>query len=177
MNLTQLSFCLRKLITVLGATTKSNPDDVTNAEASPKLYKIEEFEIMTEIDTVNIFELLKFIKNSQLSHKLQGFIEQYDTNLKIHNYNTKTSGIKQFLHSIKTKSTESDTVIDMRPKEEQTNNPIIAIVSFLECLQSCCSDGRIFVIPGPTVGQSNIKYLLLNPAAHFHDIGMQINLI
>ncbi|KAK9306706.1 hypothetical protein QLX08_002626 [Tetragonisca angustula] len=170
LNLTQLSFCLRKLITVLGATTKSNPDDPTNAETSPKLYKIEEFEVMTEIDTVNIFELLKFIKNSQLSHKLEGFIEQYDTNLKIHNYDTKTSGIKQFLHSIKTKSTESDTVIDMQPKEEQTNNPIIAIISFLECLQSCCSDGRIFIIPGPTVGQSNIKYLLLNPAAHFHDI-------
>ncbi|XP_033190032.2 ATP-dependent DNA helicase DDX11 [Bombus vancouverensis nearcticus] len=170
LSLTQLSFCLRKLITVLGATIKSNPDDVINIEASPKLYKIEEFAIMTNIDTVNMFELLKFIKNSRLNHKLQGFIEQYDTNLKIHNYNTKTCGVKQFLDSIKTKSTEFDTITDIQLDEDRSNNPMMTIISFLECLRSNCSDGRIFIIPGPTVGQSIIKFLLLNPAAHFHDI-------
>lgn len=172
-----MSFCLRKLITVLGATIKSNPDDVINIEASPKLYKIEEFAIMTNIDTVNMFELLKFIKNSRLNHKLQGFIEQYDTNLKIHNHNTKTCGVKQFLNSIKTKSTEFDTITDIQLDEDRSNNPMMTIISFLECLRSNCSDGRIFIIPGPTVGQSIIKFLLLNPAAHFHDISMQINLI
>ncbi|XP_031369791.1 ATP-dependent DNA helicase DDX11 isoform X3 [Apis dorsata] len=128
LSLSQLNFCLKKLLTVLGATIKSNPDDFIDVKMSPKLYKIEE--IMTEIDTVNIFELLKFIKNSQLCHKLQRFIEQYDTNLKIHDYNTKPH----------------------------------------ECLQNCSTDGRISVIPGPTVGQSIMKFLLLNPAAHFHDI-------
>ncbi|OAD58660.1 ATP-dependent RNA helicase CHL1 [Eufriesea mexicana] len=84
LKLTQLNFCLRKLLTVLGASIKSSPDDVINIEACPRMYKIEEFERMTEIDTINIFELMKFIKNSQLCHKLQGFIEQHDTNLKIH---------------------------------------------------------------------------------------------
>lgn len=159
----------------MGATTKSNPDDFIDVKISPKLYKIEE--IMTEIDTVNIFELLKFIKNSQLCHKLQQFIEQYDTNLKIHDYNTKTCGIKQFLNSIKTKDTESDIITNVELNEEQLNNPIIAIVNFLECLQSCSTDGRISVIPGPTVGQSIMKFLLLNPAIHFHDIGILINLV
>ncbi|PBC29683.1 ATP-dependent DNA helicase DDX11 isoform X1 [Apis cerana] len=168
LSLSQLNFCLRKLLTILGATTKSNPDDFIDVKISPKLYKIEE--IMTEIDTVNIFELLKFIKNSQLCHKLQQFIEQYDTNLKIHDYNTKTCGIKQFLNSIKTKDTESDIITNIELNEEQLNNPIIAIVNFLECLQSCSTDGRISVIPGPTVGQSIMKFLLLNPAIHFHDI-------
>ncbi|CAK9814513.1 ATP-dependent DNA helicase DDX11 [Anthophora plagiata] len=173
LSLSQLCFCLKKLLTVFGATTKSNSDDVIDAETSPKLYKIEEFEITTEIDTVNIFELLKFIKNSRLSHKLQGFVEQKDVNLKIHKHNTDTRGVKQFLNSIKTKNTEanvSDTVTDTTSDEEQSNNPIIAIISFLECLQNCCTDGRIFVIPGSTIGQSIIKFLLLNPAAHFHDI-------
>lgn len=165
---------MKKLLTVLGATIKSNPDDFIDVKMSPKLYKIEE--IMTEIDTVNIFELLKFIKNSQLCHKLQRFIEQYDTNLKIHDYNTKPHGIKQFLNSIKTKDIESDVMTNIESNEEQSNNPIIAIVNFLECLQNCSTDGRISVIPGPTVGQSIMKFLLLNPAAHFHDIGILINL-
>ncbi|KOC60185.1 putative ATP-dependent RNA helicase DDX11 [Habropoda laboriosa] len=173
LSLSQLSFCLKKLLTVFGATIKSNSDDGINTETSPKLYKIEEFEILTGIDTLNIFELLKFIKNSRLSHKLQGFMEQNDINLKIYKHDTKTCGVKQFLNFIKTKSTESnisDTITDTISDEERSNNPIITIISFLECLQSCCADGRIFVIPGPTIGQSIIKFLLLNPAAHFHDI-------
>ncbi|XP_017754834.1 PREDICTED: probable ATP-dependent DNA helicase DDX11 [Eufriesea mexicana] len=165
LKLTQLNFCLRKLLTVLGASIKSSPDDVINIEACPRMYKIEEFERMTEIDTINIFELMKFIKNSQLCHKLQGFIEQHDTNLKIH------TGVKQFLNSIKTKNIEFDTMTDTNlSNQEQLNNPVMKIVSFLECLKSCCTDGRICVFPGPTIGQSTIKFLLLNPAAHFHNI-------
>lgn len=53
LSLSQLNFCLRKLLTILGATTKSNPDDFINVKISPKLYKIEE--IMTEIDT-NVYK-------------------------------------------------------------------------------------------------------------------------
>ncbi|XP_076167034.1 ATP-dependent DNA helicase DDX11 isoform X3 [Ptiloglossa arizonensis] len=172
LSLSQLSFCLKKLLTIFGVTTKSNPNDNINVEASPKLYKIEEFEVMTEIDTVNIFELLKFIKNSRLSHKLQGFIEQYGNNLKLHKNDTNMSGITQFLNSIKNKGLESNVShpITDEVSDEQSNNPLLLIISFLECLQSSCTDGRIFVVPGPTIGQSIIKFLLLNPAAHFHDI-------
>ena len=171
LSLGQLSFCLKKLLTIFGATTKSSPDD-TNEKASPKLYKIEEFEVMTEIDTVNIFELLKFIKNSRLIHKLQGFVEQYGNNVKIHKSDTKTSGITHFLNSIKTKGPVdvAPIVTDTPSDREQSNNPLMPIVSFLECLQNSCADGRIFIVPGPTIGQSTIKFLLLNPAAHFHDI-------
>ncbi|KZC13018.1 ATP-dependent RNA helicase CHL1, partial [Dufourea novaeangliae] len=89
--LSQLSFYLRKLLTIFGATSKSNPNDDLTIEVAPKLYKLEEFEVMTEIDTVNVFELLKFIKNSRLSHKLQGFMEQYGNQVKIHKSSTKTS--------------------------------------------------------------------------------------
>ncbi|XP_026670110.1 ATP-dependent DNA helicase DDX11 isoform X2 [Ceratina calcarata] len=174
LSLSQLSFCLKKLLVVLGASTKSNPNDPVNAgNACSKLYKIEDFEVATEIDTVNIFELLKFIKNSRLSHKLQGFTEQYDTTVKIHKRDSKADGVKQFLNSIKAGGTESNVPqgnVDVVSDEERPNNPIISIIGFLECLQSCCSDGRIFVVPGATVGQGVIKFLLLNPAAHFHDI-------
>ncbi|XP_076648589.1 ATP-dependent DNA helicase DDX11 isoform X2 [Halictus rubicundus] len=173
LSLSHLSFYLKKLITIFGATTKSNPSDVLNTETTPKLYKVEEFELITEIDNVNIFELLKFIKNSRLTHKLQGFMEQYGDQLKIQKNHAKTSGVTQFLNTIQNKSLEhnaTDTVTGTISEEEQSNNPLIPIVSFIECLQSNCSDGRVFVVPGPTIGQSIIKFLLLNPATHFHDI-------
>ncbi|XP_076243503.1 ATP-dependent DNA helicase DDX11 isoform X2 [Calliopsis andreniformis] len=173
LSLSQLSFCLRKLLTIFGATTKSNPNDTINAEVCSKLYKVEEFEVMTEIDTVNIFELLKFIKRSRLIHKLQNFMEQYGNQVTIHKNDKKTSGVTQFLNSLKTKDSESNVFpvnTNTVTNEEQSNNPLMPIVSFLECLQNSCADGRIFIVPGPTVGQSTVKFLLLNPAAHFHDI-------
>lgn len=178
LHLGQLSFCLKKLLTLFGATTRSHPKDEIDKTVTPKLYKIEEFELLTEIDTVNIFKLLEFVKTSKLIHKLQGFVEQYGNSIKINEQKIKKSGITEFLNSIKNKDTSSQETASIanvpNNNEDQTSNPLMAIVSFLECLKSSCTDGRICVLPGTTIGQGIIKFLLLNPAAHFHDIGMCI---
>ncbi|XP_039302486.1 ATP-dependent DNA helicase DDX11 isoform X2 [Solenopsis invicta] len=172
MYLGQLSFCLKKLLTLFGATTRSHPNDKID-KITPKLYKIEEFEVLTEIDTVNIFKLLEFVKTSKLIHKLQGFVEQYGSSVNITEQKIKKSGITEFLNSIKNNdvpSQEAASVENTPSNEEQTRNPLIAILSFLESLKSSCADGRICILPGTTIGQGIIKFLLLNPAAHFHDI-------
>ncbi|XP_019886547.1 ATP-dependent DNA helicase DDX11 isoform X2 [Ooceraea biroi] len=174
--LSQLSFCLKKLIALFGATTRSHPNDEIDKAMEPKLYKIQEFELLTEIDTVNIFKLLEFVKASKLVHKLQGFVEQYGNNVKITEPQTKKSGVTEFLSSIKNKdSTFQETTTSVpdasSSNEEQMNNSLMGILSFLECLKNSCTDGRICVLPGATIGQGIIKFLLLNPAAHFHDIG------
>ncbi|XP_050454703.1 ATP-dependent DNA helicase DDX11 isoform X2 [Cataglyphis hispanica] len=172
--LSQLSFCLKKLLTLFGATTKSHPNDEINKTVTTKLYKIEEFELLTEIDTVNIFKLLEFVKTSKLTHKLQGFVEQYGNSIKINEQKIKKSGITEFLNSIKNKDTLSQETVSIADiaenNEEQMSNPLMAILNFLECLKSRCIDGRICVLPGATIGQGIIKFLLLNPATHFHDI-------
>lgn len=176
MYLGQLSFCLKKLLTLFGATTRSHPNDKID-KITPKLYKIEEFEVLTEIDTVNIFKLLEFVKTSKLIHKLQGFVEQYGSSVNITEQKIKKSGITEFLNSIKNNdvpSQEAASVENTPSNEEQTRNPLIAILSFLESLKSSCADGRICILPGTTIGQGIIKFLLLNPAAHFHDIGKRI---
>ncbi|KAG5330062.1 DDX11 helicase, partial [Acromyrmex heyeri] len=174
MYLGQLSFCLKKLLTLFGATMKSHPNDAIDKTIVPKLYKIEDFEVLIEIDTVNIFKLLEFIKTSKLIHKLQGFVEQYGNNIKINEQKTKKSGITEFLNSIKNNDVSSQETISVADtssnNEEQTSNPLMAILSFLECLKNSCADGRICVLPSTTIGQGIIKFLLLNPAAHFHDI-------
>ncbi|XP_072762661.1 ATP-dependent DNA helicase DDX11 [Anoplolepis gracilipes] len=170
----QLSFCLKKLLTLFGATTKSHPNDVIDKTVTSKLYKIEEFELVTEIDTVNIFKLLEFVKASKLIHKLQGFVEQYGSSIKINEQKIKKSGITEFLNSIKNKDTlvqGTTNIADILDNnEEQTSNPLMAILSFLECLKNRCTDGRICILPDATIGQGIIKFLLLNPATHFHDI-------
>lgn len=177
--LNQLSFCLKKFLVLFGATTKSHPNDEVDKTIVPKLYKIEEFELLTEIDTVNIFKLLEFVKASKLVHKLQGFVEQYGNSVKIGEQKTTKSGITEFLNSIKNKDTPSQeavgTVDTLSNNDEPISNPLMAILSFLESLKSNCLDGRIYVFPSATIGQGIIKFLLLNPAAHFHDIGMHIN--
>lgn len=174
MYLGQLSFCLKKLLTLFGATTKSHPGDEIDKTIAPKLYKLEEFEVLTEIDTVNIFKLLEFIKASKLVHKLQGFVEQYGKGIKINEQNIKKCGVTEFLNSIKNNDVSSQETVSVGDtpsnNEEQTSNPLMAILTFLECLKSSYTDGRICVLPGTTIGQGIIKFLLLNPAAHFHDI-------
>ncbi|XP_029157504.1 ATP-dependent DNA helicase DDX11 [Nylanderia fulva] len=174
LHLGQLSFCLKKLLTLFGATTKSHPNDQIDKAITPKLYKIEEFELLTEIDTVNIFKLLEFVKTSKLIHKLQGFVEQYGNSIKINEQKIKKSGITEFLNSIKNKDAASQETVSIANvpdnNEDPTSNPLMAILNFLECLKSSCTDGRIYVLPGATIGQGIIKFLLLNPASHFHDI-------
>lgn len=180
MYLSQLSFCLKKLLILFGATTKSHPNDETSKTLVPKLYKLEEFEVLTEIDTVNIFKLLDFVKVSKLVHKLQGFVEQYGNSVKVNEQKVKKSGVTEFLNSIKNKDMlceEIVSVTDTSNNEDQTSNPLMAILNFLECLKSSCADGRICVLPGITIGQGIIKFLLLNPAAHFHDIGIHKNVL
>ncbi|XP_015179971.1 PREDICTED: probable ATP-dependent RNA helicase DDX11 [Polistes dominula] len=171
LHLNQLSFCLKKFLTVFGATTKSLPTDNTSGDLTSKLYTIQEFERTTDIDTLNIFDLISFVKKSKLINKLRGFIEQYGNDIKIHENNKTKTGITQFLKSIsnvnKEENVESTEVVQ---NEEETSSPLTLILSFLECLENNCADGRIIVIPGPTIGKGILKFLLLNPAAHFHDV-------
>ncbi|KAI4487393.1 hypothetical protein M0804_005542 [Polistes exclamans] len=171
LHLNQLSFCLKKFLTVFGATTKSLSTDIISGDLTSKLYTIQEFERTTDIDTLNIFDLISFVKKSKLINKLRGFIEQYGNNIKIHENNKNKTGITQFLKSIsnvnKEENVESTEVVQ---NEDETNSPLTLILSFLECLENNCADGRIIAIPGPTVGKGILKFLLLNPAAHFHDV-------
>lgn len=53
---------------------------------------------------------------------------------------------------------------------DTTNNPIMILMSFLESLTNHCEDGRILCARQATVSRGVLKFLLLNPAAHFEEI-------
>ncbi|CAG5096283.1 Similar to ddx11: ATP-dependent DNA helicase DDX11 (Danio rerio), partial [Cotesia congregata] len=168
--LSQLSFCLKKLIKVLGGTSRSQSNDKVNTEVQSAIYSIEKFESVAEIDTVNVFELLQFINASKLIHKLRGYVEKYSGDLKVRPVTKKPTGVSAFLNTLQGKETTETETESKENKEDVCDNPLIFIISFLESLKSKSADGRIFINPGPTVGQGTIKFLLMNPAAHFHDI-------
>jgi chromosome transmission fidelity protein 1 len=172
--LSQLSFCMKKLLKLLGGNTKSNPDDKTNSTTT-KVYTIEDFETIAEIDTINVFDLINFVQKSKLIHKLHGYVEKYQ-NISIVDKNImKEKGVTAFLKSFK--KFDNSIIKDNQDENPNTSeiqhisNPLIIIMNFLESLKTNCSDGRIFIIPGPTIGEGCLKFLLLNPAAHFSDIG------
>lgn len=171
--LSQLSFCLKKLIKILGGTSKSRPDDKSTNAIPSKLYKIEDFESAAEIDTLNMFELIDFIQKSKLIHKLRGYAEKYyEEDLNKESVQEK-KGVSAFLESLQKKSNNvplKENKVPDETEKEQITSPLIIITSFFESLRTSCSDGRIFVTPGVTIGQGYIKFLLLNPAAHFSDI-------
>lgn len=56
---------------------------------------------------------------------------------------------------------------------EGGNNPFLAVMAFMETLTNSCDDGRILLKRVQTVGKGTLKFLLLNPAAHFRDIVLQ----
>lgn len=172
--LSQLSFCLKKFLKVLGGNSKLHPDDKVSNKLNSKLYNIEDFETVAEIDTVNIFDLVNFIKKSKLMHKLRGYVEKYEEDLSLKKPEEEKKGVTAFLESLqkknKVESKENPVEFASELDKEQPTSPLIVINSFLETLRTNCADGRIFVNPGETIGQGQIKFLLLNPAAHFSDI-------
>lgn len=173
--LSQLSFCLKKLIRVFGGSSKSHPTNKTPSSVTTKLYTIEDFEAMADIDTLNIFDLIDFIHKSKLVHKLRGFVEKYENDPPVTEAIENKKGVTAFLESLQKKDNpEKKEVVTKTPtqsEKEQISSPLMIITSFLETLKTNCSDGRIFVLPESTIGEGVLKFLLLNPAAHFSDIG------
>lgn len=172
--LNQLSFCLKKLIKFIGGTSKSNPDDKQALDKTSKLHTLEEFEILAEIDTINLFKLIDFVKNSKLAYKLQNYMDRTGSLVTIHETKQNKSGVTNFLNSLQGKEVEVEKKPNddnVRMVENQSNNSLMTVMNFFECLKNSCADGRIFLLPASTIGQSALKFVLLNPAAHFTDIG------
>lgn len=50
------------------------------------------------------------------------------------------------------------------------SNPLLSVLGFMEALTNHCSDGRVVCNRQTSVGRGSLKFLLLNPAAHFSSI-------
>ncbi|KAI5726255.1 hypothetical protein M8J77_025871 [Diaphorina citri] len=149
-----------------------------------KLLTLSDFLMENNIDNINVFKLLEFIKQSKLCYKLQNYSMKYKDCLKPPvevvektQEKPKLSGLQSFLKGVQENkpnlSKPSEGGIEEAPsqvQEDQVRNPMLSVVTFLESLVNKNEDGRILVTKNPELSKSHIKYILLNPANHFTDI-------
>lgn len=164
-------------------TLKAAPPSQMQDES--KLSTLSDFLMENNIDNINVFKLLEFIKQSKLCYKLQNYSLKYKNCLKPPGESEpkiddkpKLSGLQTFLKTVqeKTNPKQSKEVIEEEkpnPLEEQVRNPMLNVVTFLESLVNKNEDGRILLAKNSDLNKSYIKYILLNPANHFSDVVQQ----
>jgi chromosome transmission fidelity protein 1 len=130
-----------------------------------KIMRISQFTTESNIENINLFKLEKFIKESDLVKKLNGFFDKINQ--------------MQAQAEVKVADDEDDDFLGV-----DRHRPALGIVnSFLEALNSSEDDGRVILsINGNYVrlgelieieknfNKSYIKYLLLNPESHFTEV-------
>lgn len=183
----------KKKISIKGLRKKSTESAYSNGSVETpratqdesKLSTLSDFLMENNIDNINVFKLLEFIKHSKLCYKLQNYSLKYKNCLRPPGENEsntdskpKLSGLQTFLKNVKEKTNPKPTeeVIEeekQNSQEDQVRNPMLNVVTFLESLVNRNEDGRILVSKTSDLNKSYIKYILLNPANHFSDIVQQ----
>lgn len=183
LSINQLIFIITKLKILLNKIDNNQDKSIKRLETTEKEYKQEKndkehnteiftlgnFVLTAEIDNYNMFKLVKFLKESKISHKLHSFINTFPMHQQPE---SKKVGLKNFLSTLSNKQTNKP-----QPKEEIIQekrkliaNPIIPITSFLEALTYSYEDGRILVHFSSETNQRKYQFLLLNPSTQFKEI-------
>ncbi|GFS04447.1 ATP-dependent DNA helicase chl1 [Elysia marginata] len=110
--------------------------------------------------------------------ELHGFVEKYpetDVRLVKTNDSPSVSGLTKFLQEIRSPkeiNTSLEATVDSTQQTSQPtmSSPLMQIESFLDALTNADQNGRIVINKQTKVGQSSLKFLMLNPAVHFVSI-------
>jgi chromosome transmission fidelity protein 1 len=183
----QIIYILSCFVKCLGGSTSvSAEQQSTGSQDDTKLWTIHNFLFHTKLDNYNMFKVVQYCRNSQISKKLNGFVEKYPAALvKIEKENkieeTSRSGVSAFLKDI---ANQKPSIAASRSEKESSSSvegadsssgentvvlrsPLVLIESFLQSLTNENKDGRIVVNKKGLLSASSIKFLLLNPAVHF----------
>ncbi|XP_063123413.1 probable ATP-dependent RNA helicase DDX11 isoform X2 [Rattus norvegicus] len=157
MYIKQILYLLDKFVAVLGGS---------------ELQSINDFLFQSQVDNINLFKVQRYLEKSMLSRKLFGFTECFGVvlpSLSDSEENRGLGGFQQFLKSLQSgppeDSLEEGQAVALRPA-----SPLMHIEAFLEALTTANQDGRVIVNRQGSVGQSSLKFLLLNPAVHFAQV-------
>lgn len=176
LKINQLIYIAKRLITCFkeyaasGELTRmiSNSDLMSNAE----------------LFDLNIVELCEFAEQTRLAQKVHGFALSEKRKEKVKEFvPTKETGLKAYLKQLEEqkqtkkksypKNIEETSVQDTKPEEQEKSmvNVMRPFFAFLECLLQDFEDGRILV--STKSGSEFMKYLVLNPGAHFNTLVKQ----
>lgn len=134
-----------------------------------KLSTVSEFLADTDTYNQNILKLVKYCNVSQISHKLQGFVEKYNPAVDPTRVEETKKGVGAFLESIQKKNQDSpkqEIKTDGEPRKPGSSS-LLGIVEFLSTLATNFGDSRIVIKTGSTLAGAGIRFLLLDPATQF----------
>ncbi|NWX41849.1 DDX11 helicase, partial [Steatornis caripensis] len=135
------------------------------------LKSINDFLFQSQIDNINLFKVQRYCEKSLISRKLFGFVERYGgpaAAVTTNKENQKLAGLQNFLLTLQQGcDKEGDPPMEAENNQLRTASPLMQIEGFLSALTNANQDGRVILNRQGTVGQSSLKFLLLNPAVHF----------
>ncbi|XP_050324811.1 ATP-dependent DNA helicase DDX11 [Bactrocera neohumeralis] len=184
LKINQLIFIVKRLVKILQTDTP-----VSAGKMSPISRVLRTYELTAEAEFYNIdlFALLQFCEKSRLAQKLQGFSEKPDFSKASVDEQLESSATKQLLKQIETlqkNNLKNKTAFEKIDVVNKVNNqrsfntvtpisaPFRAFLTFIQSLTEKAEDGRVVLRVDGTgvVGNSTLKYILLNPGAHFADV-------
>ncbi|NXM02989.1 DDX11 helicase, partial [Tyrannus savana] len=171
MYIKQILYLLERFVAMLGGNVNQNPACQTVSQTGTVLKSINDFLFQSQIDNINLFKVQRYCEKSLISRKLFGFMERYGgsaTAVKNNKENQKLAGLQNFLLTLQQGSDkEGDPPVEAENDQLRAASPLMQIEGFLSALTNANQDGRVILNRQGTVGQSSLKFLLLNPAVHF----------
>ncbi|NWS97396.1 DDX11 helicase, partial [Mionectes macconnelli] len=171
MYIKQILYLLERFVAMLGGNVNQNPGCQTVSQTGTVLKSINDFLFQSQIDNINLFKVQRYCEKSLISRKLFGFMERYGgsaTAVKNNKENQKLAGLQNFLLTLQQGSDkEGDPPVEAENDQHRAASPLMQIEGFLSALTNANQDGRVILNRQGTVGQSSLKFLLLNPAVHF----------
>ncbi|NXU03263.1 DDX11 helicase, partial [Buphagus erythrorhynchus] len=171
MYIKQILYLLERFVAMLGGNVNQNPGCQAVSQTGTVLKSINDFLFESQTDNINLFKVQRYCEKSLISRKLFGFVERYRgpaSAVKINKENQKLAGLQNFLLTLQQGSDkEGDSPVEAEHDQLRTASPLMQIEGFLSALTNANQDGRVILNRQGTVGQSSLKFLLLNPAVHF----------
>ncbi|KAL9853390.1 ATP-dependent DNA helicase DDX11 isoform 2-T2 [Geothlypis trichas] len=174
MYIKQILYLLERFVAMLGGNVNQNPGSQAVSQTGTVLKSINDFLFQSQIDNINLFKVQRYCEKSLISRKLFGFVERYGgpaSAVKTNKENQKLAGLQDFLLTLQQGSDKEGTPqsppVEAEHDQLRTASPLMQIEGFLSALTNANQDGRVILNRQGTVGQSSLKFLLLNPAVHF----------
>ncbi|NWU44662.1 DDX11 helicase, partial [Hylia prasina] len=173
MYIKQILYLLEQFVAMLGGNVNQNPGCQAVSQTGTVLKSINDFLFQSQTDNINLFKVQRYCEKSLISRKLFGFVERYGGPVSAvkTKENQELAGLQNFLVTLQQgsdkKGTPQSTPLEAEHDQLRTASPLMQIEGFLSALTNANQDGRVILNRQGTVGQSSLKFLLLNPAVHF----------
>ncbi|XP_072198488.1 ATP-dependent DNA helicase DDX11 isoform X1 [Excalfactoria chinensis] len=174
MYIKQILYLLERFVAMLGGNVNQNPSCQAVSQAGTELKSINDFLFQSQTDNINLFKVQRYCEKSLISRKLFGFVERYGNPapaVKTNKENQKLAGLQNFLMTLQQGSYKEGPLqsppVEADNDQLQAASPLMHIEGFLSALTNANEDGRVILNRQGTIGQSSLKFLLLNPAVHF----------